>query len=190
VSVERADVGAAINGKITVTHKVSVLMLEPARVGLQLKPAPAAASARQQLYSLATSEQFINNADDEARGWLTNPFGMRDLTQETLESQGRGGPFPGDKALFAFSIYSDPSLKLKAGTAAFTCLYEFTRNAFCDATYQLKRGTILASGTVSFDAGTFSLAITGGTGSYARSSGELTSSPGPNKTQLISIAGS
>jgi hypothetical protein len=188
VTVRSANVGKAINGKITVTHNVSVLLLEPSRVEVQWAPASNAAPRPERLYSVATGEQFVNNADDEARGWVTNPFGMRDPTQETLESQGRAGPFPGDEALFQFAVYSDPSLKVKAGTADFTCLYAFARNAFCNARYELRHGTISAAGTFSFDAKVFTLAVTGGTGAFAKASGDLTSSPGPKGAQSLALA--
>jgi hypothetical protein len=188
VTIRGANVGNAISGKIKVTHRVPVLLLQPARVVVHRSPVSRGAQRHERLYSVATTEQFINNADDESRGWVTNPFGMRDLTQETLESQGRGGPFPGDKALFAFAIYSDPSLKTKVGTTTFTCLYAFDRNAFCNARYELRQGTIAAAGILNFDAKDFTLAVTGGTGRFAKASGDLTSSPGPHEAQIVSLA--
>jgi hypothetical protein len=184
VSVTSTNVGNGIIGKIQVTHNVPVLMLEPAKVSLTLRSS-ASVHQRQTLYSVGKTEQFIDNSDDERRGWVTNPFAMRDKTQENLESQGRASPFPGDESLFSLALYSAASQKVKVGTATFTCVYAFARSAFCDATYQIKGGTLFAAGTFSFDAKTFDLAIVGGTGSYDRASGDLTSSEASNGAQRV-----
>ena len=68
-------------------------------------PATAAHSSGTQkltLYSVAEQEQYIDNADDEARGWEQNPFGLRDKKVQAVESQDRGGPYPGDETIFVF----------------------------------------------------------------------------------------
>lgn len=181
-----AQVGNAITGKLKVTHNVSVLLLEPVRLTFALHPS-AAVSSRQTLYSVAKTEQFIDNSDDERRGWITNPFAMRDPAQEALENNG-ASPLPGDESLFSLGLYSKADLKASAGTATLTCEYTFSRNAFCDVTYQLKGGALLAAGLVGFDGKTFSLAIVGGSGKYRQATGDLTSSEGQNGAQRIAFS--
>jgi hypothetical protein len=139
----------------------------------------ASAAARSQrivLYSIATEEQFVNNADDRQRGQGNNPFGnYKDLTATTREKG--NGPFPGDEALFLFDLYTSANLKKPAGTAVFTCLYNFKKNAYCAATYTLKDGTLTGAGPLDFNAPKFQLAITGGTGKYRSMTGDVEASP-------------
>jgi hypothetical protein len=138
------------------------------------------------LYSLATEEQFVNNADDRQRGRGNNPFGnYKDLTATSKENG--NGPFPGDQALFKFAVYSSNALKKSVGTAVFTCTYNFDRNAFCDAVYTLKGGSLIGAGAFNFDAGRFSIAITGGTGKYRSANGDLQATPAKNKAQHLTI---
>ena len=138
------------------------------------------------VYSLATEEQFVNNADDRARGKGNNPFGnYKDLTATTAEKG--NGPFPGDEALFKFSIYQSSDLKKSAGTAVFTCQYNFNKNAFCDASYALPGGTLVGAGAFNFNAQNFALAITGGTGKYRGVTGDLRAAPGPHHSQKLAI---
>jgi hypothetical protein len=181
-----AQVGNGITGKLKVTHNVSVLLLEPVRLTFALRSSSAVGS-RQTMYSVAKTEQFIDNSDDERRGWLTNPFAMRDPAEESLENQG-ASPLPGDESLFSLALYSQADQKVSTGTATLTCEYAFSRNAFCDVTYQLKGGTLLAAGPVGFDGKTFSLAIVGGTGKYLQATGDLTSSEGQNSAQRIAFS--
>jgi hypothetical protein len=128
------------------------------------------------IYSLATEEQFVNNADDRQRGQGNNPFGnYKDLTATTKKKG--NGPFPGDEALFEFDLYSNANLKTHAGTAVFTCLYNFKKNAYCAATYTLKGGTLVGAGPLDFNAPKFQIAITGGTGSFRSATGDVEASP-------------
>jgi len=138
------------------------------------------------IYSVATEEQFVNNADDRQRGKGNNPFGnYKDITATTKEKG--NGPFPGDEALFKFNLYLNSDLKKSAGTAVFTCQYNFDKNAFCDATYQLKGGTLIGAGQFNFNADDFAIAITGGTGKYRGSRGDLEASPGPGHSQKLVV---
>jgi hypothetical protein len=139
------------------------------------------------LYSVTEQEQFINNQDDRARGEGHNPFGSySDVSQAVTKP--KAGPFPGDEALFSFNIYKKPDLTLRAGTAIFTCQYNFAKNAFCDVSFQLNNGgTLIAEGAFNFDASRFTLAITGGYGKYTDVTGELEASPSPNHAQRLSF---
>jgi hypothetical protein len=136
------------------------------------------------LYSVATAEQFVNNADDRQRGKGNNPFGnFHDATATTREKG--NGPFPGDEALFKFNVYKTGALKGVAGTAVFTCEYNFSRQAFCNVSYQLAGGTLIGEGPFDFNASTFSIAITGGTKVYRGVRGDLNSSPGPKHSEHL-----
>jgi hypothetical protein len=136
------------------------------------------------LYSTATAEQFVNNEDDRARGAGNNPFGTyNDFTSSTQE---RGaGPFPGDEAIFTFDLYTEPKLYTKAGTAVLTCQYGFNKNAFCDASYRLAHGTLFGAGAFNFSATGFSLAITGGYGTYTGVIGDVETTPSINHAQRL-----
>ena len=157
--------------------------------GVSSSSSAATARSTQQLtlYSLATTEQFLNHADDRQRGFGNNPFGNFKAPTATTNEHGKG-PFPGDQALFTFNLYSGASLKKVAGSATFLCSYNFKHNGFCDAIYQLSGGTFLAAGALDFDAKSFVLEITGGTGKYRLFSGQLVSSPAARLSQRLAIA--
>jgi hypothetical protein len=138
------------------------------------------------LYSIATSEQYVNNADDRLRGKGNNPFGnFHDNSPTTKQAK---GPFPGDEAIFTFKVYSDANRRDAVGTATFTCQYNFNDNVFCDAVYRLPAGTLYGAGGFSFAAASFSLAITGGTSRYAGLAGSLVSSPAPAHAQRLAFS--
>jgi hypothetical protein len=143
-------------------------------------PARAAAAANSTptltIYSKTRKQQFLSTSDDRLRGIGTSPFGS---------STGTGGPttvgtgpFPGDLASFLFYLYSDQSLQKRIGTAKFSCRYEFNKNAFCQATYEFGKGTMYAAGAFNFASTQFVLAVTGGTGQYTYSKGEVTITTG------------
>jgi len=145
--------------------------------GASASPQSGKSAEKLTLYSVATEEQFVNNADDRQRGKGNNPFGnFKDLTATTKEHG--NGPFPGDEALFEFKVYASKDLKTTTGLAILTCQYNFNKHAFCDGTYQLSGGTLIAAGGLDFNAPSFTLAITGGTGKYRGRTGDLESSPG------------
>jgi hypothetical protein len=139
------------------------------------------------LYSIATEEQYVNNADDRARGKGNNPFGnFRDATA-TVTHPG-GAPFPGDEAFFKFALYTSSQLHTNAGSAVFTCEYNFNKNTFCEAVYQLSGGNIFGAGAFNFTANSFAIAITGGTGRYFGAFGDMQASPGPRHSQHLTFA--
>jgi hypothetical protein len=138
------------------------------------------------LYSTVKTQQFVDNGDDEARGYADNPFGFRNKPAQAAETEDQNGPFPGDEAFFSFNLYSDAAHHKPAGVAIFTCQYYFDRNAFCDASYQLKRGNVTAGGASSFSANNFTLAITGGSGAYTNAAGAIEISEGSSgKSQRL-----
>jgi hypothetical protein len=144
-----------------------------------------AASQKLTLYSVAEQEQFVNNEDDRARGEGQSPFGnFSDVTPIVAPVK---GPFPGDEALFSFNIYKTTALNARAGSAIFTCQYNFGANAFCDVSFQLNNGgTLIADGAFNFDAANFTLAITGGYGTYSNvSTGLVEVSPSAHHAQQL-----
>jgi hypothetical protein len=137
-----------------------------------------------QLYSVTTQEQFLNHADDRARGYGDNPFGNFNAPTATTKEH-NNGPFPGDQALFAFKLYTSPKHTTSAGTSIFTCFYNFNHHGFCDAAYQLNGGTILCSGPVDFSSKNFELITTGGTNAYRGVAGTVASATvGYSETRL------
>jgi hypothetical protein len=87
--------------------------------------------------------------------------------------------------VFTFDVYTSPKRTTKAGSAVLTCQYYFDKNGFCDETIQLKQGTLFAVGPFSFDAKSFALVVTGGSGGFAGVSGDLRQSPGGNRTERL-----
>jgi hypothetical protein len=148
-----------------------------------------AANGRQRLtlYSVTEQEQFVNNQDDRARGEGHNPFGAYSDVSPAV-TKPKGGPFPGDEALFSFNVYRNADLKTRAGSAIFTCQYNFGKNAFCDVSFQLiDRGTLIAEGAFNFDAARFTLAITGGYGGYSDVTGEVVATPSAHHAQQLNF---
>jgi hypothetical protein len=162
------------------------LMLEPQRLAIAVQPAMAP-EQKTSLYSLAVKEQFVDNGDDEARGYASNPFHIRNEALAASENEDKSGPYPGDEAVFTFKVYTDAALKKPAGTATFTCLYSFDQSAFCDAAYQLAGGTLIGGGSFTFGANTFTLAITGGTGKYAQLTGDLKATASAGRAQRLAL---
>jgi hypothetical protein len=164
----------------------SVPMLQQQRLSLQIAPT---ASSRQKLtqYSTPAHETFVGNIDDETRGAVSNPFGTHTKGAASTNEQ-NNGPFPGDEVLFSFNLYRGAALSGSTGSAVYTCWYTFAKNAFCDVFVQLKAGgTLLAAGTLNFDAKTFALAVTGGTGPYRGVAGDLTVTPSGKHAQRLAI---
>ena len=161
------------------------LMLEPQRLVLNVHP--ASGSQKSTIYSLATKEQFVDNGDDESRGYAANPFHIRNKALAASEDEDKNGPYPGDEAVFTFKVYSDAALKKPLGSATFTCLYAFDRDAYCDAAYQLEGGTLIGGGAFTFDADNFTLAITGGTGRYANATGDVAATESKGQSQRLAL---
>ena len=142
------------------------------------------------VYSLPTHEAFVANADDELRGDVSNPFG----THISRKASGlanldeKQGPFPGDEALFTFSVFKSSSLQVNAGSAVFTCQYYFDKNAFCDISLQLPGGTLIGAGAFNFSAPKFAIAITGGYGKYTGASGDLEATPSGKIAQRLVVS--
>jgi len=141
-------------------------------------------------YAKPTRAQFINRADDRARGLKLNPFNADVLPPPPKANSGKKGGRAGDNALFAFKLYSDSGLTRLVGTAIYSCTFNFAHEAICEADFELTHGTMIAMGPAQLGS-TFSgvvLPVTGGTGRYEGAHGQLTSTPSIFKnTQIIHI---
>lgn len=147
--------------------------------------ATASTTQRVVFYSVATSEQYVNNKDDRERGQGANPFGnFHDAAASTKQAK---GPFPGDEAVFQFAIYAKPGLGKRIGDGRFLCLYNFNHNALCDASYDLPGGTIVGAGSFSFDAATFDIDVTGGSGKYSNLRGNVEVASAAHNAQRLSF---
>lgn len=158
-------------------------------LGSVLASAAAAAPPKPvTVYSVATGIQYINTADDRARGQGNNPFDA--ATKKLLpKSSGTGnGPFAGDVAVYALSLFGDATLKKRAGSGVVTCFFNYDQHAFCQAYYKLSTGsTLVASGPVDFRASGFTIVVTGGTNAFIGVRGEVKVAPAPNNAQKVSF---
>ncbi|HTZ06479.1 MAG TPA: hypothetical protein VMB53_12140 [Gaiellaceae bacterium] len=138
------------------------------------------------VYSVATGLQYINTADDRARGHVNNPLNSTANKLAPKSSGSGNGPFAGDVALYALKLYGNPTLKKPAGTAVYTCYFNYDRHALCQAYYKLTTGgTLVASGPVDFNASGFTIVVTGGTRRYLGARGEARATAAPRHSQRI-----
>ena len=175
------------NGKAALTAATAFVLISSVGGADVASASPRSAPTRLTLYSVPAAEQFLNHMDDRQRGHGNNPFGGFYQAKSALSEQ-TSGPFPGDQALFQFNVYSGSDLKKSVGSAVFTCNYGFKRHGFCDATYVLGDGTLIAAGLLDFNAKNFSLVVTGGTGKYRSVAGELASAPASRGSQRLTFA--
>jgi hypothetical protein len=126
------------------------------------------------VYSVATGLQYINTADDRARGHVNNPFDGSTNKLAPKSSAGGDGPFAGDVAVYSVNLYSSLTLKQHAGSGVYTCYFNYDQLALCQAYYKLKGGsTLVASGPIDFKTSGFTIVITGGTNTYLGVRGEV-----------------
>jgi hypothetical protein len=140
----------------------------------------ATASRSLVIYSQTTKEEFNNQTDDRARGDLNNPFGVTSSAGRAGGLIGRG-PFPGDRAIFTFKLFSDPGFSSSVGSATYDCQYGYGKRGICQAVFDLGGGTMLGMGYIDFNAKTFAIAVTGGSGKYKDARGEVLITPDTKK---------
>jgi hypothetical protein len=137
------------------------------------------------IFTVASGAAFINTADDRARGVKNNPF---DASTNRLRPKLRetgNGPFPGDVAVFSFDLYTSQALKRPAGSASYTCYFNYGKRALCQAFYELRGGTLTAAGPVDFNKTGFRLVVTGGTKKYLAARGQVTSVQAARNAQRV-----
>ena len=137
------------------------------------------------IFTVASDVQFINTADDRARGAINNPFDAATNKLRPKASGSGDGPFPGDVVVFNFDLYGKLPVKKKIGSASYTCYFNYTGHALCQAYYQLHGGTLTAAGPVDFNATTFKLVVTGGTNGYLAARGQVTSVKSKDNAQRV-----
>jgi len=134
----------------------------------------AAATRVLTVYSVATGLQYINSADDSARGKVNNPFDRATNALAPKSSGGGDGPVAGDIAVYSVELYSDLALKRHTGSGVYTCYFNYQQHALCKAYYKRSAGsTLVASGPVDFNKSGFTIVITGGTNAYLGARGEV-----------------
>ena len=126
------------------------------------------------VYSVAGGLQYINTADDRARGHINNPFDSESNKLAPKSSGGGDGPLAGDVAVYSVNLFSDATLKQRAGSGVYTCYFNYNQRALCKAYYKLKTGsTLVASGPIDFKTNGFTIVMTGGTNTYLGVRGEV-----------------
>ena len=145
----------------------------------------------QRILECPAQQTFVDNNDDEARGDVNNPFGTHDNAAATIVSEHANGPFAGDEALFSFTVYTNARLTKKGWVGGISRASTTSpKNAFCDASFQLDGGTVFCAGTLNFSATKFALAVTGGSGKYLRTKGDVQVSPlGKQAQRLVFVLG-
>jgi len=137
------------------------------------------------VYSVATGVQYINTEDDRVRGRLNHPL---DPAAAKLTPKGSGsgkGPFAGDVAIYALTLYSNQALKRAAGSGVYTCFFNYDQHALCKAYFKLKgAGTLVASGPIDFKGSKFTIVVTGGTSKYLGARGELKAAAGQSSSRV------
>jgi hypothetical protein len=136
-------------------------------------------------YGKATQAQFINRADDRARGNKLNPFNSDLLPTPPTANTGKKGARAGDNALFNIKLYSDPTLMRPVGNAMYSCTFNFAHEAICEADFELNNGTMIAMGPANLDSSEIVIAVTGGTGRYAGAHGQVTSTSSIGKNAQV-----
>jgi hypothetical protein len=80
------------------------------------------------------------------------------------------------------NLYSSATLKRSAGSAVYTCYFNYDRHALCQAYYKLKTGgTLVASGPIDFKTSGFRIVVTGGTNTYLGVRGQVNVTAAPKK---------
>ena len=179
-----------MSGRARTRRRRAALLAAFALVALTMcvSAAGAGATAHRTLtiYSVATGLQYINTADDRARGRLNNPLDSTANKLAPKSSGSRNGPFAGDVAVYALKLYTHANLKQSAGSAVYTCYFNYDRHALCQAYYHLKTaGTLVASGPINFNTSKFTIVVSGGTKTYLGVRGAVDVTPAPRNAQKI-----
>jgi hypothetical protein len=192
-SADKDFVGPALLLEVMRRGVLLVVVLALASASVVVSGAGALASRssapgdrRLTVYSVATGLQYINTADDRARGKVNNPLDSTANKLAPKSSGSRNGPFAGDVAVYALRLYSDAAVKHPVGSAVYTCFFNYDRHALCQAYYKFKAGgTIVGSGPVDFKVSSFTIDVSGGTGKYLGARGEASAVAARGNAQRI-----
>ena len=175
--------------RLAVTLAIAIAALAGGSAGAGA--ASSKGSSTFDLYARPLTAQFMNHADDRVRGMTTNPFNVNQKTLRlVILTNGKEkvkGPFPGDDILYTFKLFSDRALSRPAGSAIYTCYYDFAKRATCDSYFELSKGTFLATGPVVFESTHFTLSVSGGTRSYLGVGGQVTATPAAKGAEHLAV---
>jgi hypothetical protein len=170
------------------TQRLRVAIVVALAVGGLSAPAVWASVPTRALvfYGKATHVQFVNHADDRARGNATNPFGIdAGVPPPPTANSAHKGARAGDQLIVSLDLYPDGALTKSIGTAVYSCTFNFAEQATCDADFEFKNGSMFATGPADFVTGQFTLAVIGGTGAYLGSRGEFSNvATGKNTSRI------
>ena len=170
-------------------HKLPIVLAAAATAtSIYISAAAATTQARSLvLYGKVTRAQFMNHADDRARGNGLNPFNVdAPLPTPAGANTRKKGTRAGDQALVSLKLYSDAHLTRPVGSVLYSCTFNFTNEALCEADFELNNGTMIAMGPADLSGG-FILPVIGGTGAYTGAHGEFTSTPTTTKKNVQAI---
>jgi hypothetical protein len=137
------------------------------------------------VYSVATGVQYINTEDDRVRGRANHPLDPASAKLTPKGTETGKGPFAGDVAIYALTLYNSPTLKRTAGSGVYTCYFNYDQHAFCKAYFKVKgQGTIVASGPINFKDSTFTIVVTGGTDTFLGVRGQLKAVAGQSNSKV------
>jgi hypothetical protein len=139
------------------------------------------------IFTVASGVQFINTADDRARGAANNPFDAATNKLRPKTTSTGNGPGPGDVVVFSFDLFAKRPYKKSIGSASYTCYFNYKRHALCQAYYELPTGTITAAGPVDFNTTSFTLVITGGTKHWLAARGQVSSKAAGTNAQRVTF---
>ena len=133
------------------------------------------------LYGKPVKAKYVEHSDDRERGDIKNPFTIDVLPTPPNANNGRKGARAGDMALITVRLFSDPRFTRAAGSATYSCTFNFAEEAVCQIFFTLGGGTMIASGPAHLDGVRILLPVTGGTGRYLGARGQMTSTPTGDK---------
>jgi hypothetical protein len=185
----KGGITATAGGQATQAQPVkrSVPLLQSLTLGVTSHPVVAASAPGWQRVVITESpagETFVNNNDDESRGDVNNPWGGINNTAASIIDEHVNGPFPGDEAFYSLKIKTKSN---GTGLGLFMCQYYFNKNGLCHATFKFGGGTLVAEGAFNFNAKTFTLAVTGGYGSYGDEVGEIDAAAASGNAQELTF---
>lgn len=129
------------------------------------------------LYGKPTKARYSEHSDDRQRGDIKNPFTIDVLPTPKNANSGRRGARAGDMATISVKLFADARMTRTAGTAIYSCTFNFAEEAVCQIFFSLGGSTMIASGPAHLDGVRMVLPVTGGTGRYLGARGQMTSTP-------------
>ena len=169
-------------------QRCSMALLAAVLVGVGAAPFALAgeSTAKRALTIYAVARpSAIHGSPGRSHSWRF-PQSVQRRHEEVPPPKGKG-PQAGDNALYSFKLYSDSAFKKRVGSAVYSCIITFAHRALCEADFQLNSGAMFASGSANFDSTQFTLAVSGGTGSYLGARGQVSSAPAVSNAHRLTF---